>query len=60
MLGVRRATVTVAVGALQQAGLIRSHWGQIMILDRAGLEDASCECYRIIYDEYDRLLGVEA
>ena len=57
MLGVRRATVTVAVGTLQQAGLIRSHWGNITILDRAGLENASCECYRIIRAEYDRLLG---
>jgi len=57
MLGVRRATVTVAVGALQQAGVIRSRWGHITIFDRAGLENASCECYRIIRAEYDRLLG---
>jgi CRP-like cAMP-binding protein len=57
MLGVRRATVTVAVGALQQAGLIRSHRGHITVLDRVGLEAASCECYRIIREEYDRLLG---
>ena len=56
MLGVRRATVTVATGTLQQAGLIRSRRGSITILDREGLENASCECYRIIREEYDRLL----
>jgi CRP-like cAMP-binding protein len=60
MLGVRRATVTVAAGTLQQAGLIRSHWGHITILDRVGLEAASCECYRVIREEYDRLLGAGA
>jgi CRP-like cAMP-binding protein len=59
MLGVRRATVTVATGALQQAGLIRSHRGRITVCDRAGLEDASCECYRIIRNEYNRLLRDE-
>ena len=60
MLGVRRATVTVATGALHQARLIRSHRGRITVLDRAGLESASCECYRVIRDEYDRLLGAGA
>ena len=56
MLGVRRATVTEAVGALQKAGLIRYRQGQMTIVDRKGLESASCECYGIIAAEYDRLL----
>jgi CRP-like cAMP-binding protein len=56
MLGVCRSTVTVAAGALQRAGLIRYHRGAIRVLDRPGLEQASCECYRIIRSQYERLL----
>jgi CRP-like cAMP-binding protein len=56
MLGVRRASVTVAAGMLQQAGFIRYVRGRVTVIDRAGLEDASCECYRIIRAEFDRLL----
>lgn len=59
MLGVRRATVTVTAGALQQAGLISYHRGLVTILNRAGLEDMCCECYAIIHNEYARLLGGE-
>jgi CRP-like cAMP-binding protein len=45
MLGTRRASVTVAAGILQKAGLISYVRGQLQIEDRKRLEDASCECY---------------
>ena len=56
MLGVRRASVTVAAGMLQQAGFIRYQRGRITVLDRAGLEAASCECYGVVTRKYDQLL----
>jgi CRP-like cAMP-binding protein len=57
MLGVHRPTVTIAAAMLQKAGLIRYTRGQIAVVNRKGLEAASCSCYRTIKDEYDRLLG---
>jgi hypothetical protein len=56
MLGVRRASVTMVAGALQEAGYIRYSRGRMAILDREGLESSACECYRIIRSELDRLL----
>lgn len=50
LLGTRRASVTVAVGLLQRAGLIKISRGQICIIDPQGLEDMSCECYKILRD----------
>ena len=55
MLGVTRPSVSAAAAALQRAGLIRYTRGVITVLDRPGLEEASCECYRIIEDEFARL-----
>jgi CRP-like cAMP-binding protein len=56
MLGVRREGVTEAAGRLQRAGLISYTRGKINVLDRAGLEQRSCECYAVVKKEYDRLL----
>ncbi|HEX4539193.1 MAG TPA: Crp/Fnr family transcriptional regulator [Acidimicrobiales bacterium] len=56
MLGVRRPSVTVVAGILQQAGFIRFHRGRITITDRRGLENASCECYRVLREVFDRLV----
>ena len=57
MLGVRRTTVTVAAQSLSAAGLIRYSRGRLEILDRAGLEHASCECYATVNRRYVELLG---
>jgi CRP-like cAMP-binding protein len=56
MLGVRREGVTEAASKLQQAGLISYARGRITVLDRAGLEKRTCECYAVVKNEYDRLL----
>ena len=57
MLGGRRESVTKGARHLQAAGLIRYVRGHITILDRQGLEAASCECYQVVKTEFDRLLG---
>jgi CRP-like cAMP-binding protein len=57
MLGVRREGITKAAGQLQQRGIISYVRGTITLLDRPKLEATVCECYRVVKDEYDRLLG---
>ncbi len=57
MLGIRRPSVSVAAQTLQNAGLITYHRGKVTVLDRAGLESASCECYQLIRERFDRLPG---
>ena len=56
MLGVRREGVSEAALKLQSAGLIKYARGHIKILDRAGLENRTCECYAVVKKEYERLL----
>ena len=57
MLGVRRPGVTIAAQAFQADGLITYNHGTMTIVDRAGLEAASCDCYAFIQLEFKRLLG---
>jgi CRP-like cAMP-binding protein len=58
MLGVARQSVGIAVGELADQGLVSYVRGQMRVLDRPGLERASCECYGIVRAEFDRLLGI--
>ncbi len=56
MLGVRREGVTEAARKLQNLGLIDYRRGHIKVLDRPGVENKCCECYKVVKVEYDRLL----
>ena len=57
MLGVRRVSVTGVLRLLQDKDLIKNSRGKITILNRQGLEELSCECYRKCRDEFDQLRG---
>jgi CRP-like cAMP-binding protein len=57
MLGVRREGVTLASKKLQKRKLITNVRGTMVVIDRQGLETAVCECYKVVNDEYNRLLG---
>ena len=57
MIGVRRATVTRAAQVLHRAGLIDYRHGHVTVRDRQGLERASCECYRVMREAREKLLG---
>jgi len=56
MLGVRRQSVNLTARILQAANLIKYHRGQLTIVDRVGLEEASCECFRVTTEMYDRFM----
>jgi CRP-like cAMP-binding protein len=58
MLGCQRTSVTMAAHALQTSGLIRYTRGKIEILDRPGLEECACECYRVLRREIDDAVPV--
>lgn len=55
--GTRAVEYSVAAGVLQKAGLIRYTRGRITVVDRIGLQNAACECYGIMVQEYQRLMG---
>jgi CRP-like cAMP-binding protein len=57
MLGVQRAGLSITAAAFQRAGLIRYTRGRVTIIDRAGIEDVACECYRMLRSEPGRLFG---
>ena len=57
MLGVRRSTVSEVLEPFQKEGLIRYSRGKCTVLDREGLKAGSCECYRRINEEFERLFG---
>lgn len=56
MLGVRRQSVNLTARILQQANLIKYSRGELTIIDRTGLEEASCECFRVTSQMYDRMM----
>jgi CRP-like cAMP-binding protein len=60
LLGVRRQTVSITAGTLQRAGFITYRRGILRMLDREGLEAASCECYEVMKQLYDRIMGCES
>jgi CRP-like cAMP-binding protein len=57
MLGVRRAGVTEVSGRFEKRGIVHQRRGRTRIIDDKQLEAAACECYRVLAEEYDRLLG---
>jgi CRP-like cAMP-binding protein len=57
ILGANRKSVTLAAQSMQTAGLISYRRGTIQVLNRPGLERASCECYAIVKDRFDAFLS---
>jgi CRP-like cAMP-binding protein len=57
MLGVHRPSVSLAASSFQQDGMIKYSRGKMSIVDRKGLEETSCECYSIVKNQFERILG---
>lgn len=57
MLGVHRPSITLIARSFQQAGLLTYRRGDITILDRDGIEEACCECYRVVRNQFEKALG---
>jgi CRP-like cAMP-binding protein len=57
MIGARRPAVSIVIGNLQKAGLLRSERGRITILDREGVEQTACECYRVIREAFEKFIN---
>jgi hypothetical protein len=60
ILGANRKSVTLAAQAMQSAGLINYRRGTMQVIDRPGLEKASCECYAIVKERFDAFLSPPA
>jgi hypothetical protein len=60
MLGTRRAGITETACQLKEAGLISYTRGNVTVVDRAGLEAVSCECYAQVKKEFTRLVGADS
>ena len=60
MLGISRVSVTLAMETLKKKNIIKYARSNISILDMPALERESCECYSILHEEYDRLLGTHS
>jgi len=56
MLGVRRAGITTTLDRLERSGAVRKQRGAVRVVDRAAIERGTCECYRIIATEYERMM----
>lgn len=59
MLAVRRQSISIVAATLQKAGFVAYSRGRVRVLNRAGLEEASCGCYRTIKEIYERVMGAE-
>jgi hypothetical protein len=57
ILGANRTSITIAAQSLQNAGLISYQRGTMQILNRAGMEKASCECYAVVKERFDAFLN---
>ena len=57
MLGAHRPTVSVTAAKYQDAGMVQYTRGVITVLDQAGLEASTCECYHVVKEQFERFLG---